>query len=62
MAKKEMRDFALLEENVNEIGFFLPASRLASQPLRPPNGATKTSDSGAGHEEGAMYSLARRFR
>ncbi len=32
---------------------FLPASRQVRQPLRPPNGATKTSDSGAGHGEGA---------
>jgi hypothetical protein len=46
MAKKGMRDFALQEENGNEIVFFLAANRLARLPLRPPNGATKTSESG----------------
>lgn len=42
-----MRDFALLEVDGNEIRF-LPASHLARKPLRPPNGATQTSDSGSG--------------
>ena len=62
MAKKGMRDFALQEENSNEIVFFLAASRLARLPLRPQTGPQRHQNPGTGLRRRCMDSLARGFR